>query len=151
MSATAFSTSCLSRNNSALGHGHFLEGLEREVFLRRVGGKKFLDDDHLVMHLAEADEKITVRGGGVNLVAEFVQRGLGGVQPFRRGKGDQRRFVLAADEVKGGVHLIFSTGGAAAWAAAWAFIRSVLAESLNSPRDFLMLSMPRETTLRLVQ
>ena len=37
-----------------------------------VRAKQFLDDDDLIMHLAEAHEKIAVRGGGVNLVAEFA-------------------------------------------------------------------------------
>ncbi len=85
---------------AALVHRHVLQRLEREIFLDVVGGKKFLHDDDLIMHLAEAHEKIAVRGGGVDLVAKFLQRGLGDLEPFRRGKGDQRRFVLGADEIK---------------------------------------------------
>ena len=68
------------------------------VFLRC--GKQFLDDDDLVMDLAEAGLEIAVRGGGVDFVAEFANGNLGGVQPLGRGKGEQGRFVLGADEIE---------------------------------------------------
>ena len=71
--------------------GMFCNACQGEIFLDVVGGKQFLDDDDLVMHLGEAHEEIAVRGGGVDLVAQFLQGGLGGLQPFRRGKGDQGR------------------------------------------------------------
>ncbi len=78
----------------------FCSACQREVFLDVVRGKEFLDDDDLIMHLGEAQLEIAVRGGGVDLVAQFLQRGLGDLQPFRRGKGDQGRVVLGADEIK---------------------------------------------------
>ena len=68
--------------------------------------KQFLDDDDLIVRLAEADEEIAVRGGGVNFVAEFLERLLGGLQPFRGGKGDQGRLVLGADKIEGAIHII---------------------------------------------
>ena len=54
--------------------GHGLQCLEREIFAKIVGGKKFFEDDDLILHLAEAHEEITVRGGGVNLVAQVAER-----------------------------------------------------------------------------
>ena len=78
---------------AALVHGHGLQRLQRQVFLDVVGGEQFLDDDDLIVDLAEADQEIAVGGGGVDLVAEFGQGGFGGLQPFRRGKGEQGRLV----------------------------------------------------------
>lgn len=85
---------------AALVDGHFLQRLEREIFLDGVGTETLLDDDDLIMRLAEANEEITVRRGGVNLVAEFVERLLGGFEPFRRGERDQGRLVIGADEIE---------------------------------------------------
>ena len=108
------------------------------------------------MRLTEAQQKIAVRGGGVNLVAELLQRGLGGIEPGRRGKRNQRGLVRGRDEIEGAVHLSFRMGGELgesalpAPGAAPGFMRSEPAELFISPRAFVELSMPRETTLRLV-
>ena len=88
------------RGMAALVDGHGLQRLEGEIFVNGVCAEQFLDHDHLIMRLAEAHEKIAVRGGGVDLIAQFLQRGLRGLQPFGRGKGDQGRFVLGADEIE---------------------------------------------------
>src|SRR6185312_11385593 len=37
----------------ALGHGHLLDVLEREVFLRAVAGEQIFQNDHLILHPAE--------------------------------------------------------------------------------------------------
>ena len=66
--------------------GHGLERLEREVFLGRVGAEEFLDEHDLIMHLAEAHQEIAVRGGGVDLVAQFLQGGLGCLPAIRAWK-----------------------------------------------------------------
>src|SRR5262245_51691156 len=76
---------------AALAHGHLLEGLQREVFSDAIGGEELLDDNYLVANLAEPDEEVSVRSGGVDFVAEFAEGGLGGFQPFGCGKGQQGR------------------------------------------------------------
>ena len=85
---------------AALVDRHGLQRLQGQVFLKRVRRKKFLDDDDLVMDLVEPHQKIAVGGGGVDFVAQFAQGVLGDLQPFRRGEGDQGRFVLGADEIE---------------------------------------------------
>src|ERR1051325_3477425 len=62
------------RRVASLVHGHGLERLQGEVFVERVGGEQFLDDDDRVTNLAEAHEEVTVRCGRMDLVAEFGQR-----------------------------------------------------------------------------
>jgi hypothetical protein len=54
-----------------------------------IGGEQFLDDHHLVTHLAEAHQKIAVGGGRVHFVAKFHQRAAGGFEPLRGGEGQQ--------------------------------------------------------------
>lgn len=85
---------------TALAGRHGLQGLKREIFINGIRAKKFLDDDDLIMKLAETHAEIGVRGGGVNLVAEFLQGGFRGFEPFRCGKCKQRRFVVGSDEFK---------------------------------------------------
>ena len=85
---------------AALAHRHVLNGLQGQVFADVVGGKEFLDDDDLIADLAETDKKIAVGGGGVDLVAQFGEAGLGGFEPFGGGKGQQGRLVGGADEIK---------------------------------------------------
>src|ERR1035437_248518 len=60
------------RGMTALVDGHRLQRLEREIFVNGVRAEKFLDDDNLIMCLAEAHEKIAVGGGGVDLVSELA-------------------------------------------------------------------------------
>ena len=85
---------------AALVDGHGLKRLQREIFVNVVRAEQFLDHDNLVVGLAETDEEIAVGGGGMDLVAEFAQGGLGGLESFGCGKGDQGRFVLGADEIE---------------------------------------------------
>ena len=87
----------------ALAAGHDLQGLEGEILIGRVGAEQFLHQRHLIAHLAEAHQEIAVGGGGVDFIAEFLQGVFGLLQPFRRGKGDQRRLVICTDEIKCGV------------------------------------------------
>ena len=65
-----------------------------------VRREQFLQHHHLVADLAEADQEIAVRRGGVDLVAEFDQGGSRRLEPFRRGEGQQGRLVRGADEIK---------------------------------------------------
>lgn len=67
---------------TTMTHLHSLERLEREILLRGVGGKTLFDNHDLIAHLAEADQKVAMGGGRVNLIAQFLQRGLGRFQPF---------------------------------------------------------------------
>ena len=83
-----------------LADGHALQRLQRQVFFERVRGKAFFDDDHLVVDLAEADQKVAVCRGGVNLVAELLEGLLDFFQPFGRGEGEQRGLVRSTDEIK---------------------------------------------------
>jgi hypothetical protein len=73
--------------------GMFCSAFKVRVFLNVVRGEQFLDDDDLIMDLAEAHQKIAVRGGGVDFVAQPLQGDLGGLKPFGRGKGDQGGLV----------------------------------------------------------
>ena len=61
---------------ATLVHGHLLERLQREVFLHAVGGEAFFENHDLVVNLAEADEKVAVRGRRVDLVAQLLKGGL---------------------------------------------------------------------------
>ncbi len=65
-----------------------------------VGGEQFLDDDNLIVDLAEADQKIAMRGRGVDFVAELGQGGPGGFEPFGGGERQQSGLVGCADEIK---------------------------------------------------
>ena len=85
---------------AALAHGHALQRLQGQVFARVVGHKQFLEDDDLVVELAEADQEITVRRRGVDFVAEFSQSRPGGFEPFRGREGQQRGLVGRADEIE---------------------------------------------------
>ena len=104
------------------------------------------------MDLAEPHEKIAVGGGGVDFVAELLEGGPGGVQPRGGGKGEQRGLVAADHEVEGLIHLNLRTGGAASGPLSPPdFMRREPTLLVTSPRAFFRLSMPRATTLRLVQ
>ena len=145
------------RRMAALAAGHGLQRLKREVFVNGVRAEKFLDDDDLIMKLAETHDEIGVRGGGVNLVTEFLQGGFRGFEPFRRGKGKQRRFVVGADEIKRFGHNLFRllefecAGGRRAGADMTFHFQRVQVGGDFLRATFLTLSIARATTPRLVQ
>jgi hypothetical protein len=96
---------------AALGHGHFLQRLKGGVLRGGAGAEEFLHDHDLIMHLAEAHQKIAMGGGGVDFVAELLQRQFGFFQPFGRGEGDERGFIAGANEIKGLAHFNLMVGG----------------------------------------
>src|SRR5882724_11640091 len=107
------------------------------------------------MDMAEARRKIAVRGGGVNFVAQFVQSGFGGFKPFRRGKGNQGGFVRSGDEVRfkfahNYLSLIAGPEASPDFTGGVLIFNEPRVEVIL-PRSFLMRSMPRERTPRLVQ
>ena len=91
---------------TSLIHGHLLKSLQREVFLKIVGGEPFFDNDDLIVYLRETDEEVAVRGGGVNFVAEFLHRIFHFFQPLRRGEGDQCWLVCCGEKFKLLTHII---------------------------------------------
>lgn len=139
-----------------LGHGHGLQGLERQILADVIRGEHFLENDHLVVDLAETYQEVAVSGGGVNLVTEFVEGTHGGFEPFRGGESQQGGLVGGADEIKFVRHGYFSLSVAAmgvrpVFPSRPFFIRSEFIVVVDSPRVFLMLSIPRITGPRLVQ
>ena len=88
------------RGVAALGHLHVLNGMQREILGNIVGRKKLLDDDHLVLHLAEADDKIAVSSRRVDFVSQLVEGRAGGVEPFRSLESQERGLVRGTDEIE---------------------------------------------------
>jgi len=140
---------------AAQGHRHGLQRLQGGVFLEVVRAKQFLDDHDLITDLAEAHQEIAVRGGGVDLVTQSLQRDLDRVEPVGRGKSDQRGLVARCDKLcfKVASHGYLSLSETATSPARCdgVFIFSEPTSVVTSPRSFLMRSMARETTPRLVQ
>jgi hypothetical protein len=145
---------------ATLAHGHPLQRLERQVFIKSVRGEAFLDDHNVISYLTKAHEKVAVCGGGVNLVAELLERFLDLFQPFRRRESEQCGFIRSADEFKLFAHvtlnyliLSVATGAGVALPAISTipFMRSEPMFVVISPRALRMLSIPRVTVPRLVQ
>src|SRR5947208_2876380 len=57
---------------AALGHGHVLQRLQRQILAQGAGREELFQDDDLILNLAKANEKVPVRGGRMDLVAEFI-------------------------------------------------------------------------------
>lgn len=70
------------RGVTPLAHWHFLKRLQSQILRNTVGRETLLHNHDLISNLAEANEKITVRGGCMDFVAQFGQRRPRGVEPF---------------------------------------------------------------------
>ena len=95
------------RGVPALAHGHVLQRFHRQVLARVIGGEHFLDDNRLIADLAEANEEIAVGCRRVDFIPQLVQSSLGGFEPLRGGKGQQRWFIRRTDELELGGHRLF--------------------------------------------
>ena len=93
---------------AALGHGHMLDELQCEVVLGGIAGEEFLDQHHLILDAPEPDHEIVMIAGGMDLVTDFREHILRGVQPFGRAQSQQRRFVVRPDEFEFVGHGIIS-------------------------------------------
>ena len=78
--------------------------------LSEIGYKVHAASNHddLIANLAEANQKITVCGGGVHLVTKFGERRTGGFEPFGGREGQKSRFVCSADKIELSRHKIIS-------------------------------------------
>ena len=93
---------------SSLAHRHALQCLKREIFTHIIGGKALLQNHHLVPHLAEPNEKIAVRGRGMDLVAQFSERRPRCLEPVGGRKGEEGGLVCGADELESCGHKVIS-------------------------------------------
>src|ERR1039458_10557875 len=91
----------------ALAHRHGLQRLQSQVLTEVVRCEQFLEDYDLIVGLAEPNQEVGVCRCGVDFVAEFNQSALGGLQPFRRGKGQPGGLVGRAEEIEFGRHTLF--------------------------------------------
>ena len=75
-------------------HGHALQSDEALVLLWRRRGEEFFEDYHLIGDLAEFVKELTVVDGGMDLVAQLVERGLGCLLKFWRAQAEQGGLVV---------------------------------------------------------
>ena len=68
---------------AALVHRHVLQGLQREIFGHVIGGKAFLQNDHLIANLAEPNQEIAMGRGSMDLKSELGEGAAGGFEPLR--------------------------------------------------------------------
>jgi hypothetical protein len=69
---------------TSLAHWHFLKRLQGEILFNAVAGEAFLQNNDLISDLAEANQEVAVRGGGMDFLAQLSQSRAGSVEPFRR-------------------------------------------------------------------
>lgn len=141
-----------------LAHGEGLEVEEGEVFGGGRRGEAEFGDDELVLDLSEVAGELGVGSRGVEFVAGVEQRGFGGCEPLGCAEQGQGGPVSWADEIEFRAHgylrrrLGAGVGGGGA-AGRWSSARSMrlVIEVVDSPRFFLMLSMPRWVGPRRLQ